>query len=479
MPNEIIVKATGLYTVVLLTLGGCRGTVDRSAHVPYEQKETRQARAATAEPDDMPRESQAASPPPRSFEISVPDKSKPDMRSDLAGREIHQAESNAALADVSNRLKKPGREGEVQPEREVTEAEPATVRPMQDIGFRTAEQSISDIAERVMPGVVRIVVYDITGAQTGQASAFFIAPGIILTNAHVIQDSYSAEVVSDTEYYDQVTVLKLDEDVDLTLLSVEDRGESILALEENENIRPGQRVIAIGNPMGLKQTVSDGLASAVRTISGEIQLIQISAPISPGSSGGPVLNEEGRVIGVASATLAEGQNLNFAIGIKTINDFLSTPDNPQPLRLARSRVLWRVVLKWTITIVLGLIAFAFGGGWWVIVVIVLVICFLGWLFKSLYRLVTAPFRKKTRDVIEDYPSDDELYSYSERSGNPPSDEAGLFQDTDNGDAHYQDIFTFHCWKCGTEINVDFADRPDSVECERCGTRLSVLEEGRS
>ena len=80
----------------------------------------------------------------------------------------------------------------------------------------------------------------------------------------------------------------------------------------------GERVIVIGNPLGLEATVSDGLVSAVRTIPGEGEFIQITAPVSPGSSGSPILNSKGEVIGIATFIITEGQNLNFAIPVKRI-----------------------------------------------------------------------------------------------------------------------------------------------------------------
>ena len=338
------------------------------------------------------------------------------------------------------------------------------------------EQSVSDIAERASPSVVQIIIYDITGTMRGEGSGFFIAAGQILTNAHVIEDAYSAEILSDIEYYDRVTVLKSDQDVDLALLSVEDRGESTLSFEEKQEIRPGQRIITIGNPMGLEKTVSDGIVSALRGIPGRIQVIQISAPVSPGSSGGPLLNEKGHVIGVASATLSEGQNLNFAIGIETIMDFLKEQNNPQQLHKAKSRVLWRVIIKWIGTIVLGLIALAFGGGWWIIFIIIMILWFMVWVFKSLYRLVTAPFRKRRRDIIDNYGSNEKSYSYEEASDDKSLDEAGIFADIEKDDKEGEDIFTFHCWKCGSEVHVDVLDRPHSIECDECGTKLSVPKE---
>lgn len=338
------------------------------------------------------------------------------------------------------------------------------------------KQSVSDIVERAIPSVVQIIVFDITGAQRGIGSGFFIAPGEILTNAHVVEGAYSAEILSDTEYYSMVMLLKSDEDVDLALLSVDDRGESTLQFEEKEEIRPGQRIITIGNPMGLEKSVSDGLVSAIRGISGQIQVIQISAPISPGSSGGPVLNWEGYVIGVASAALSEGQNLNFAIGIETIIEFLRKPDNPRQLHEAKSRVLSRVILKWVVNIVVGLIVLTFGSGWGIVVFIVVIFCLIGWVLKKLFHLVTVPFRKGHRDIIENSRSNKESYSCEEGKYDGSSHNTHLFADIGNDEQGDKNMFTFHCWRCGAEVYVDALDRPDSVKCEECGTKLEVPNE---
>jgi S1-C subfamily serine protease len=219
---------------------------------------------------------------------------------------------------------------------------------------------------------------------------------IIVTNAHVVDGAYSAEVHSSLNLYEQITITKRDNDVDLALLTVKDVGEPSIALAETGELRPGQRVLAIGNPLGLERTVSDGLISAVRGIPGELQIIQISAPISPGSSGGPLLNLQGAVIGVTSAGMSEGQNLNFAIGIETLKQFLQMPDNPEPLKKARTRVLWRTILKWVMNIVLSIIAFAFGGGWWIIFIVIMVLTVLFYILKGLWGLITLPFRRKEK-----------------------------------------------------------------------------------
>lgn len=254
--------------------------------------------------------------------------------------------------------------------------------------------STEEIAEKAAPAVVQIIVYDITGARSVEGSGFFIGSGKIITNAHVVNGAYSAEVLGSLATYKDVTILKNEYDIDLALLQVKDRHEAHLSLANSPMLRPGQRILTIGNPLGLECTVSDGLISAIRGVPGKIQLIQISAPISPGSSGGPLLDMDGSVIGVTSASLSEGQNLNFAVGIKTLHDFLQQEDEPQTLKRAGNRVLWRTVLKWLVNIVFVLLALAFGEGWWVLFILFCIIAGIYVLVRWLWRLVKYPFRRR-------------------------------------------------------------------------------------
>jgi len=332
--------------------------------------------------------------------------------------------------------------------------------------------SLEDIIKEVSPAVVKIVVYDITGTKRGEGSGFFIGRGKIVTNAHVIKNAYSAEVHSFLKTYEDVTITKRDGDVDLALLAVQADGESTIALADGTGLRPGQRVIAIGNPLGLDRTVSDGLISAVRGIPGEVQVIQISAPISPGSSGGPLLNMQGSVIGVTSASLSEGQNLNFAIGIETLKQFLQKPDNPKYLKKARTRVLWRSILKWILNIIILIIALAFGGGWWIIFIVIMVFALLFYILMGLWGLITAPFRRKNR--YDTLPADEEPYVSA--SGDIHTRQKSLFTEGDQDiedEPDDEDLFYFHCWKCGELVEVDKSAGEDTVECEGCGTKLEI------
>jgi len=170
-------------------------------------------------------------------------------------------------------------------------------------------------------------------------SGFVIRAGLVATNAHVLEDGCEAvaKLPDDETLYTVENVLYQNESLDLAILEIDMPARPVLPLGDSDAVRIGQTVFAVGNPMGLEGTFSVGNVSARRTIEGQSYL-QITAPISPGSSGGPVLDDEGRVIGIATLQLNLGQNLNFAIParrLQTILDSLgsqpataSKPDQP-------------------------------------------------------------------------------------------------------------------------------------------------------
>lgn len=167
-----------------------------------------------------------------------------------------------------------------------------------------------EIARRTLPSVV--------GIQTDRGSlgtGFVIAAdGLIATNFHVVKGARQVRVTTaDERTFTEVRVAGFDQAHDLVLLRVPARLRP-LRLQRAE-LEVGQKVVAIGHPFGLSNTVSDGLVSALRHLGPGRDLIQISAPISSGSSGGPVLDDRGKVIGVATLQGRVGQNLNFAIPI--------------------------------------------------------------------------------------------------------------------------------------------------------------------
>ena len=147
----------------------------------------------------------------------------------------------------------------------------------------------------------------------GLGSGFFVAPNIIATNYHVIEGATEAScyVNNSTTKYKIEGYVAADQNVDLILLKVLNLSKPALSMA-TESVSPGQQVYVIGSPKGLPATISDGIVSGMRDFEG-YKLIQMTAPISPGSSGGPVMNSKGQVIGISVMQLTEGQNLNFAI----------------------------------------------------------------------------------------------------------------------------------------------------------------------
>jgi len=163
--------------------------------------------------------------------------------------------------------------------------------------------------------------------------------GWVVTNLHVIAGADRAVVTfPNKKSFPVIEVLSSSAAHDLALLRVEARGLPVLKLADSEKVRPGDAIVAIGHPLGLEDTVSNGLVSAVRQL-GDLTALQISAPIAPGSSGGPLLNERAEVIGVATAILRGGQNLNLGVPAKYIQPLLV---NQAPVTLASLAAAARV-----------------------------------------------------------------------------------------------------------------------------------------
>ncbi len=159
------------------------------------------------------------------------------------------------------------------------------------------------------PAIVRVE------SQVGVGTGFVIDPnGKIVTNLHVILGSPDLNVVfSDGTKREVTRILSYRKEFDLAILQVDASDLAVLPLGNSDEISSGDKVVAIGNPLGVfDYTVSDGLISAVRELDGR-KILQTTAPISVGSSGGPLFNEYGEVIGVATFFAQGGQNLNFAI----------------------------------------------------------------------------------------------------------------------------------------------------------------------
>lgn len=178
-----------------------------------------------------------------------------------------------------------------------------------------AQDFLPELVKRIKPSAVAIETFDSRGNTLSRGSGFFISQDRIITNRHVIDRSSRVEVhLMDGKKFAVKGVLAVDGEGDLALLQVDVPRELAIPLPIVKAVpQEGEFVVVVGNPFGLEGSVSNGIVSAVREISGYGKIIQITAPISPGSSGSPVVNMLGQVIGVATLQAAEGQSLNFAV----------------------------------------------------------------------------------------------------------------------------------------------------------------------
>jgi tetratricopeptide (TPR) repeat protein len=184
----------------------------------------------------------------------------------------------------------------------------------------TAQESGEAVYRKVADSVVLILVENAAHEDVGQGSGFVIDGGLIVTNAHVARQG--TLFVKSGVFKAPCTVQKIDDANDLALLKPAIT-LSVPALRlQTAAPTSGARAFAIGNPRGLEKTITEGLITGLRTIDGT-EVLQMSASISPGSSGGPVVDADGAVIGVAVAGLKNAQNLNFAVPVSALRALLT------------------------------------------------------------------------------------------------------------------------------------------------------------
>ena len=182
-----------------------------------------------------------------------------------------------------------------------------------------AQESLPELVKRVKPAVVAIATYDADGEPVMTGSGFFLRPGEVVTNLHVIRGAKRCEVKTldgKGKVFPVAGTLAVDEEGDLALLSVEMPRERPRASEIAEALPDeGESIFVIGNPLKLEGSVTNGIVSAVREVPNVGKIIQITAPISHGNSGSPVFNLKGQIIGVVTVKVTNGQNINLAIGV--------------------------------------------------------------------------------------------------------------------------------------------------------------------
>ena len=201
------------------------------------------------------------------------------------------------------------------------------------------KREIPDIAREAVRATVLVVASDKVGKEISQGSGFVISSdGKVVTNYHVVEGAASAIIkFPDGAFYLIEGMLGSDANKDIVVLKAAGKNLPFLPLADSENVQIGEQVVAIGSPLALEGTVSEGIISGRREWKERnLTVLQTTAPVSPGSSGGPLLNLKGEVIGVTTAFLPGGQNLNFAVPANYVVPL--TVDGPsRPLPTSKSK----------------------------------------------------------------------------------------------------------------------------------------------
>ena len=196
----------------------------------------------------------------------------------------------------------------------------AVAVPTMPVTTAAALSSLEDVIGRAMPAVVRV---ETSG---GFGSGFFIAPDTILTNVHVVAANTSVTIrrPDGTTTSARVDASAPELDIAIVRISNPNRNQPTLPMGSGMQARPGQEVVALGTPLGLQNTVTRGIVSAVRAVNG-VTLVQTDAAINPGNSGGPLRDRTGSVIGIATMGMrsAVAQGLSFGVAIEHAQGLLA------------------------------------------------------------------------------------------------------------------------------------------------------------
>ncbi len=193
------------------------------------------------------------------------------------------------------------------------------------------ELSVEKLATQAKNAIVVITHENRQGGQRGIGTGFVIdAKGLIATNYHVIGESRPIKVqLADGKTYDVTHVHASDRKLDLAIVRIDAEGLTALPLGDSDTLKQGRRIVAMGNPHGLKHSIVEGVVSSVRDV-GDVPMVQLAIPIEPGNSGGPMLDRQGRVHGILTLKSAVTDNLGFAMPINVLKPLIEKP-NPIPI----------------------------------------------------------------------------------------------------------------------------------------------------
>lgn len=189
-----------------------------------------------------------------------------------------------------------------------------------DAAHALSGNSYSSLADRIRPSVVTVLVYEYNGKLKQIGSGFFYNEnGDIVTNSHVLTKNCRAEIkTASGQTYSVGGIIQRNEKNDIVKARTHMPPKTPWLSIAKNLPRVGDEIMVAGSPMGLEQTITEGIVSAWRILPTKAKVIQISAPVSPGSSGGPVINMAGEVVGIATFQMVNGQNLNFAVPVSEI-----------------------------------------------------------------------------------------------------------------------------------------------------------------
>ena len=214
----------------------------------------------------------------------------------------------------------------------------------EEIDTTRIELRPTEISKRLSPAVVYIESFDKLGNVLGSGSGFNVnEAGHIFTNYHVIEGAFKLTVrFIDGNTYIVHHVMDYDVSRDVALLSLNSKALPIAPLGNSNLLINGEEILTIGSPIGLENTIADGLISNRSRVIDGLNFLQISAPISPGSSGGALVNLYGEIVGITTAQFINGQNLNLAIPINEVKKHMLVDRNLSLSELANMKVVGKL-----------------------------------------------------------------------------------------------------------------------------------------